>query len=390
METLTTALGSLSLQRYPTRVKETLRAWDAADEYLLNTVAELNLTSDTRLLIANDSFGALSCTLADFQPTMLSDSYIAQQGTLANLQLNGIDTEKVLLKNSLAPLAAEDVTFDLVLIKITKSLAQLEDQLHRIRQVIRPDSQIIAAGMVKGIHTSTLTLFETLIGPTHTSLARKKARLIFSTLEPELTIPENRYPKTYPLENTHYQISNHANVFSREKLDIGSRFFIQNLPDDNRYQTIIDLGCGNGVVGLMAAEKNPDACLRFVDESYMAVASARLNFERAWPGRDAQFCVTDCLQGFEQNSCDLILNNPPFHQQNAIGDFIAWQMFKESLQVLKPGGELWVIGNRHLAYHTKLKRLFGNCQTVQSNNKFVILKAIKRSHQEPLPRQADC
>jgi 16S rRNA (guanine1207-N2)-methyltransferase len=41
------------------------------------------------------------------------------------------------------------------------------------------------------------------------------------------------------------------------------------------------------------------------------------------------------------------------------------------------GGILHVVGNRHLGYHIKLKRLFGNCKTIASNGKFVILQASK-------------
>ena len=377
MQTLTSPMGEYSLARYPVRNNETLRAWDAADELVLNHLAEENiLTPDSKILILNDNFGALGCALSDFDPIPVSDSWIAQQGALYNLDHNQIPQSKLTLLNSLADYGDKPEKYDLVILKITKSLAQLEDQLHRIRPFIKPETCIIGCGMVKGIHTSTLQLFEKIIGPTKTSLARKKARLIFTRFEPELEIPDNSYPKRYKLEQGDYLITNHANVFSREKLDIGTRFFIQNLPESKRYQSIVDLGCGNGIVGLIAAEKNPDAKLHFVDESHMAIASARENFQLAFPDRDADFLVTDCLQGIPGSSVDLILNNPPFHQQTAVGDFIAWQMFKESREKLKLGGELWVIGNRHLGYHIKLKKLFGNCTTVVSNKKFVILKAV--------------
>ena len=72
---------------------------------------------------------------------------------------------------------------------------------------------------------------------------------------------------------------------------------------------------------------------------------------------------------------DRVLNNPPFHENHAIGDATAWQMFTESRDVLRPGGELWVVGNRHLAYHAKLKRLFGTCDVIANNDRFVILRA---------------
>ena len=150
------------------------------------------------------------------------------------------------------------------------------------------------------------------------------------------------------------------------------------MPASEEPKHIIDLGCGNGLLGIAAAGTHPNATFTMVDESFMAVASAEQNFAQNHPDRTAIFQVTDCLTGIADNSADLILNNPPFHQQNTIGDFIAVQMFKDAKRTLKTGGELLVIGNRHLGYHVKLKRLFGNCTTLASNKKFVILRCIKR------------
>ncbi|MBW2185303.1 MAG: methyltransferase [Deltaproteobacteria bacterium] len=205
------------------------------------------------------------------------------------------------------------------------------------------------------------------------------------TQHPTLIGDTTPYPKSYQLDDYNVTVVNHANVFSRQKLDIGTRFFLENMPSDSSAKDVIDLGCGNGLLGVVYALKNPRAQLTFVDESYMAVASARTNYEHALDMCDngergsAEFFVTDCLTDIETNSIDLILNNPPFHQNTAVGDHVAWQMFIESKKVLRNNGELWVIGNRHLGYHTKLKRLFGNCETVASNQKFVLLKARKRS-----------
>ena len=111
----------------------------------------------------------------------------------------------------------------------------------------------------------------------------------------------------------------------------------------------------------------------------MAIDSARINFEAAFgKERDAEFTVTNCLQGISNDSVDLVLNNPPFHQQTSVGDTIAWQMFIDARKALKTSGELWVVGNRHLAYRAKLKKIFGNCEQVASNTKFVLLKAVKQ------------
>jgi 16S rRNA (guanine1207-N2)-methyltransferase len=383
--TLTAPQGSFILHRLPHRPRELLRAWDAADEYVLETLAEQGCASTARLLIVNDSFGALTVALHQSNPEAWSDSYLSQQATQLNLLKNGmtagplkdwqsLDEQPVKLLSSLDTL---DGIFNCIVIKVPKTLALLEDQLIRLRPHCRTDTKIIVAGMVKTLVPNVWKLLERLMGTTTTSLAQKKARLIFVAFDEKLAIGKNPYPVEYQLENTDYWLTNHANVFSRDRLDIGTRFFLQHLPIKPNATDIIDLACGNGVVGLIAAERNPKARLHFVDESFMAVASAQENFYRAFGNnREARFQVGDGLSDVTAQSADLILCNPPFHQQNTIGDQIASQLFKQAKTVLKRGGECWVIGNRHLAYHQDLNKLFGNCTVVASNAKFVIWLAI--------------
>jgi len=371
---LTVCQGQFKLHRLPKRPFELLRAWDAADEYLLNYLAEnLKPTADTRILIFNDTFGALAVALNSFRPQAVSDSYLSQQATRLNLAENGLPAHSVRLINSLETLEGP---FDLVLIKAPKTLALLEDELIRLHPHLTPSTQVILAGMIKTLPSSIWKTLERLVGPTSTALARKKARLIFATPDAQLVIPANPYPVSYRLEETDYLITNHANIFSRDSLDIGTRFFLQHLPEGLGICDVIDLGCGNGLLGLMSAKLNPLATVHFIDESFMAIASAKENFDRALgQERKATYHVADCLMNFEPDSADLILCNPPFHQHNTIGNQIAINMFKQSRKVLRKGGALWVIGNRHLDYHLDLDRLFNNHALVAANAKFVILKA---------------
>lgn len=365
--------GQFILQRWPQRKHELLRAWDAADEYLLNTLHEDNLLfQGMRLLIVNDSFGALAVVLHHYQPQSLSDSWLCHQATRDNLQANGIDQNAITLLDSLT---TPQGPLDMVLIKAPKTLALLEDEIIRIAPALTPKTSVIVAGMIKGMPASGWQLLERLLGATSTSLARKKAKLITVTPDKLAEMPQSPYPVCYRLEGSTHQVCNHANVFSRDSLDIGTRFFLQHLPTDLHGKSVVDLGCGNGVVGLITAARNPEAQLHFVDESFMAVASARENFHHNLPGREANFRAGDTLSDFSDNSIDLVLCNPPFHQGSAVGDQIARRMFHQSTRVLRQGGELWVIGNRHLGYHKTLQQVFGNSELVASNNKFVILKS---------------
>jgi len=131
------------------------------------------------------------------------------------------------------------------------------------------------------------------------------------------------------------------------------------------------------VLAIAFALANPQAELTLVDESYMAVQSAEANWRAALGERPATFRAADGLADQPRDSLDLVLCNPPFHQQQVVGDFLAWRMFQQARAALVTGGELWIVGNRHLGYHAKLARLFRGVQQVAANPKFVVLKATK-------------
>ncbi|MGW1410590.1 methyltransferase [Streptomyces sp. NPDC002403] len=385
MNRLTTSGAGFDLARYPADPRDPFRAWDAADEYLLRRLEGADGTDPVDLsgavVVVGDRWGALSTVLAGHRPVQITDSYLAQRATLANLGRNGADPDAVRL------LSARDTPpdrVDVLLVRVPKSLALLEDQLHRLAPAVHPDTVVIGTGMVKEIHTSTLKLFERIIGPTRTSLAVKKARLIFSTPSPAAGRAPSPWPHRYELPEglgpvSGRTVTNHAGIFCAERLDIGTRFFLGHLPERGGPDRVVDLGCGNGVVGLSAALANPEATVTFIDESFQAVASAEETF-RANTGPDAQaeFLVGDGLAELPPASVDLVLNNPPFHSHQATTDATARTMFHGARAALRPGGELWVVGNRHLGYHTRLRRIFGNCVTVAGDPKFVVLRAVKR------------
>ncbi|BEO30104.1 MAG: 23S rRNA (guanine(1835)-N(2))-methyltransferase RlmG [Serratia marcescens] len=374
MSQLDLGTQQLELERYPQQEESTqLQAWEAADEYLLQQLENVDI-GGRPVLIFNDNFGTLACALHAHRPYSVSDSYMSQLATRHNLKLNGLDPEQVTLLDSLAELPAAPAV---VLIRVPKALALLEQQLRALRHVVTEDTLIVAGAKARDVHTSTMQLFEKVLGPTRTSLAWKKARLIFCQVA-DIVPPAAAETTDWTLDGTDWLIHNHANVFSRGSLDIGARLFMEHLPRGLNGH-IVDLGCGNGVIGLTALAQNPEAQVTFVDESYMAVASSELNVEHNLPQEldRCQFEVNNALAGIERESVQAVLCNPPFHQQHAITDHTAWQMFCDAKRCLQVGGELRIVGNRHLDYHQKLKRLFGNCTLVASNKKFVILRAVK-------------
>ncbi|MEZ9929126.1 methyltransferase [Vibrio breoganii] len=366
-----------TLHRFPKRANETFQAWDAGDEYIINHFAENPLVTGSKILILNDNFGALSCWFSrDYEVYLQSDSLISQKGALKNLQRNQCNKVEFLRSTDTIP---KDI--DAVILQIPKSNRFLTWQLHLIRQSLPENTPVVAVNKANAIHTSTLKLFEQHLGETSTSLAWKKHRLVFS----KNNAPSNKEvdAKTcWSVPEHDMQLCNLANVYSGESLDLGARFVLDHLPKHYQYKKIIDLGCGNGVLSIQLGRNNLESEITSVDESFMAVESARINVEAnvSNPQRFT-FVANNCLDGFEASSHDLVVCNPPFHQQNTVTDHIAWQMFTDAHKVLEDGGKLLVIGNSHLGYPAKLGRLFGpnKVKVVANNKKFTIVSAEKAS-----------
>lgn len=362
------------LQRYPIRKRDLLQAWDSADElilqYLSGTLGSVppgpDLTGQ-RLVILNDAFGALASSLESFQPSTYNDSFVSHQATAIN------SAGRLKTLHQLSDLTGH---YDLAIIKIPKNMSFFEDELCHLTAHLRPGARVVCGAMVKHLAKSSFDLLAQYIGTTSTSLAQKKARLIFAAFEKSTA--SSPYPIQVPIESFTRPFVHHANLFSREKLDLGTRFFLQHIPR-GQFARILDLGCGNGVVGLAALRLHPEAQVVFCDDSAQALLSAEANYKALHPGREsqAQWIWTNCFENQTADAFDLILCNPPFHQQSTVGDFVARQMFTDARHALRPGGQIRVIGNTHLDYPGTLRRLFGSVTVVAKNSKFTICDGIK-------------
>lgn len=116
---------SLTLKRFPeTDDVNPLLAWEAADDYLLQQVDDTEIRGP--VLILNDTFGALSCALAEQSPYSIGDSYLSELATRENLRHNDIAESSVKFLDSTAEYPQAP---GVVLIKVPKTLALLEQQL---------------------------------------------------------------------------------------------------------------------------------------------------------------------------------------------------------------------------------------------------------------------
>lgn len=341
------------LERWPPRKGELLQAFDNADRLALREAPP------GPLLVINDRFGALTLGLPAAATWL--DSARALRALEHNASLE--------IPPRVEPPLGE---FAGVVLRIPKSMDLLAYQLEQLAG-LKEGTPVVGAAMVKHLPHRAKELMETYVGPTQLSRAWKKARLLVSRRSKVTglaVVPRRRREAEFDLELTAL-----PGVFSAGKLDRGTRLLLQHLDLPEEPGRVLDLGCGDGILGLVAQRLRPRARLTFSDASTLAVKSAELNYGVNFPSQEAEFRWDYGLRGYQGSAFDLVLCNPPFHEGQQRGDTVAWSLFEDARRHLTEGGELWVVGNRHLNYHAKLRRLFQKVECLSRDPKFVVLRA---------------
>lgn len=362
--------GQLDLRRFPEPRDYSLQAFNAADAYILDHIQSMNLKKGP-IWVLNDAFGALSLAHSSLGSVWIGQSWSAREALHRNAKINGIAEVKTFWIDESdwgeAPSA--------VVMQIPKDLDLLQWQLRLLMERIPAGIPIVAGGMTRNIHTSTIKIFESYMTDVQSTIAIKKARLILATSKkPEKE--ELFKPQSYVDKATGLEIISYPGIFSADHPDSGSVLLTQKLPIFAPGTQVLDVGCGNGYLMTMTAYQSPGVIVSGTDDHILALRSAQATLERN--GFEGDLYHGHAVADIEEESVDVVVCNPPFHQDHARLDQIAFDMFAGSKKVLRTGGQLWVVGNRNLGYHIPLSRLFGKVEAVGSDPKYTVFKCTKR------------
>ncbi|SFR49594.1 16S rRNA (guanine1207-N2)-methyltransferase [Marinobacter daqiaonensis] len=362
-----------------------LRPWDAADEQLV-AEARRRLTRGQRIAIVDDSHGALSLGLADFQPGVIADSAALRDSLAFNAGANGLPVppcgswidELGWPAAGEAPGAPDD-RFDAIILKVPRQLDYLEFLLRWSNQVLVPGGIQLTGGMIKHLPAQAARVYQKLVTTDAVLPARKKARCVVCRPGSLTLAGWDQLWRGYRMDSLKASVQALPSVFARERLDIGTRellpFIPATLADAPAGAQVLDLACGNGVLGLSALMANPGVTVTFTDVSSQAILSVGANVRALGIAADRVALVHEDGVPESAGRFDRILLNPPFHEGGVVGDHIALRLFDEAASHLAPGGRLLMVGNRHLGYHRSLKTAFGNVRQLAASPRFVVFEA---------------
>ena len=161
-------------------------------------------------------------------------------------------------------------------------------------------------------------------------------------------------------------------LFSPRQIDAGTLAML-SYAEFSGGQKVLDLGCGYGVVGILAAKFTGASGVYMLDVDEEAVGYAARNAELNGVG-GVHVLRSDGLESLDEAGFDLILSNPPYHT-----DFsVAKKFIEKSFNRLKTGGRLLMVTKRRDWYRNKLAAVFGGVKVHEAGGYFVF-EAERRS-----------
>ena len=165
-------------------------------------------------------------------------------------------------------------------------------------------------------------------------------------------------------------------IFSPNSIDQGTLAMlsvIDFLPSDK----VLDLGCGYGVVGILAGKLIGEQNVIMCDVSEQAIESAAMNL-RLNNVPEISIRLSDGYKNVAETDFTLILSNPPYHADFSVPKHFIEVGFKK----LMLGGKLVMVTKRLDWYKNKLTSVFGGVKIHEINGYYVFVAEKRISAQK--------
>ncbi|MFW0788535.1 class I SAM-dependent methyltransferase [Gordonia sp. CPCC 205333] len=359
------------LRRHPDVEGPDLSASDAADRLILDEASELLAAAGSGdLVVIDDNYGALSLSVATdgISGIRVHQDLVTGERALAE------NADRVGMSASLSsrPLSSELLAgARLVVMRLPRSLDRLDEVAELVARHADSEVTLVAGGRIKHMSSTMNDVLRRHFSRVDISHARQKSRVLIAS--GPLLSAGSTWPRQQIHDDLGISVVAHGGVFAGTKVDVGTRFLLDNLaaamPNATR---VVDLACGSGIVGSWLATRRPAVRVTACDRSAAAVASARQS-ARANDIEDRMTTTqADGVEHLADASVELVVLNPPFHSDATLSTGIATHLFTDAARVLAPGGELWCVWNSHLRYRGTLKRIVGPTRQIARNSKFTV------------------
>ncbi|MCV0426943.1 MAG: class I SAM-dependent methyltransferase [Roseibium sp.] len=272
-----------------------------------------------------------------------------------------------------------DDAFDAVLVLPTRQRQEARAQLAMAVSKVKPGGFVLAcAPNTEGAKTLESDL-ATLLGSVE-KMTKNKCRVVWRTVQPGET-NERQLGDWQALDVPRPVLGgsyvSRPGIFAWDRIDPASKLLAERLPETLKGRGA-DLGAGFGYLSRAVFEKASDVtAMDLYEAEKRALDLAEQNLS-GFKGKKVMNGIwSDVTKGIE-GPYDFIISNPPFHQAGKADRADVGQGFIRAASAgLKPGGEFFLVANRHLPYEQTLSQVFANVTQLADEGGYKVIKAVK-------------
>ncbi len=178
----------------------------------------------------------------------------------------------------------------------------------------------------------------------------------------------------YTFANTNLQFFSDNGVFSKDRVDYGTNILLNNLPNLTEAKSILDIGCGIGVVGICLAKKYPASKVDMTDVNERAISLAKKNIhmnELANANSYYSFLYENIVANY-----DVIISNPPIRA----GKTVVYGIIEQGYSHLNDTGQLIVVVQKKQGAESlmrKMDEVYQNVEILVKQDGYYVFKSIK-------------
>ncbi|WP_158966788.1 class I SAM-dependent methyltransferase [Chachezhania sediminis] len=200
------------------------------------------------------------------------------------------------------------------------------------------------------------------------TVSKAHGKLFWFDAQPDLFADWATTPRT-PAEG----FTTMPGVFSADAVDDGSAALADAVKGAKLGRHVVDLGAGWGYLSAHLLQDDHIETLDLVEADHVALDCARRNVTDP----RARFHWADATVWAAEAKVDSVVMNPPFHTARAGDPSIGQAFVVAASRILRPGGQLILVANRHLPYEETLATRFGDVTEIGGDNRFKIIRAVR-------------
>jgi 16S rRNA (guanine1207-N2)-methyltransferase len=356
-------------------------SWDRLDAGARLLVESMEVGPTDAVLDLGCGYGIVglaAASMASQGRVYLADSsVVAVEAARRTLALNEVANAEARLSDVAS--AVRDVAFDVVAAHLPRGKAVAQQFVADAAAALKPGGHLYLAGHKRSGVKSFVAYARKVFGNSAVMALKKGCRVVKCVKDEGATVPQTDYHRWHTLSaevgGQVYRFVSKPGVFSWDELDAGTRLLVETMKIRTG-DTVLDLGCGYGIVGLIAAGKARQGRVYLADSSVVAVEAARRTL--ALNGvTGAEVRLSDSVAAVRDVRFDVVVTNPPFHQGRQTDYAVAHQFIRDAAAVLQRRGRLYVVANRFIRYEEQISEHFHQVDVVYEDNFYRVLLAVR-------------